>query len=126
MAGITSTYAILTGQQVNAKKSCAFSTTSVRHRPIRLGDACIKWVDGVSSLGAEVVVRDGYERERTDARIADAGAIARRVGWSGLGFDGRAFVLQGAVSPTARYACSVAELPARPLATLRRAVVGAL
>ena len=80
----------------------------------------------MSSLGTDILIRDGFERDRTAARLDDARVIATRVGWSGVGFDGRVFLLQGAVAPKALYACAVAELPARPLARLRQAVAGAL
>ena len=80
VADVTREFAILTGQQINAKKSHAFSTALVRHRPIRLGEGCVRWVEGVCSLGAEVVARDGFQRERTEARILSACQIARRVG----------------------------------------------
>ena len=75
VANVASEFAILTGQQIKAEKSYAFSTALVRHRPIRVGEAYIKWRDGVSALGAEIIVRDGFERERIGARIAETGAI---------------------------------------------------
>ena len=52
--------------------------------------------------------------------------MARRVGWTDLGFDARAFLLQAAVAPKALYASSVAALPARPCGRLRSAMLSAL
>ena len=72
------------------------------------------------------MVRDSFERDKTVARVDEARMIAERVGWSGLGFDGRACLLSAAVAPKALYACAIAALPARPLARLRQAVCGAL
>ncbi|CAE8729391.1 unnamed protein product, partial [Polarella glacialis] len=126
VVGITESFADLTGQVLNAKKSVCYSTGRRKLKELRLKGLVLPQVKSWRCVGA---VLYSVRRKRTKApqqRIKAALKVADKIQWVPLPVSAKASLVGSSVLPRACFGSVVSALSKTQRRTLRTAVVRAL
>ena len=126
VADITVEFAVLSNQELSAKKIFCFTTSRSHPLEIRLGANTLQSVDHAAVLGANLKFQDFSRENKNDEKITSAAQVAARITWLPLSFDQRSLLARALVVSKILHGSAVGALSQGLLKKLRSQIVTCL